>query len=72
MRKWSPILHTSAVIVVALGILALLGAWLAGEEGRTLGLSQEHLFSDAIALFLLGISLQLGTLVHRDIERHGE
>lgn len=70
--KWSPMLHNAAVVVIAVGVLALLGAWLAGEEGRILGLSQGHLFSDATVLFLLGITLQLGTLIHRDIERHGK
>ena len=72
MKQWSPILHTSAVIVIAVGILTLLAAWLAGETGTVAGLSQRHLFSDATVFLLLGISLQLGTLIHRDIKRHGK
>jgi len=70
--KWSQMLHNSAVFVVAGGALSILAAWLAGESGTFMGLSQRHLFSDATALLLLGISLQLGTLIHRDIERHGK
>lgn len=70
--KWSPILHNSAVVVIAVGVLALLGAWVTQMTGRPLaGMSQAHLFSDATVLLLLGISLQLGTLLHRDIERKG-
>lgn len=70
--KWSPILHNSAVVVIAVGVLALLGAWVTQMTGRPfLGMSQAHLFSDAVVLLLLGISLQVGTLLHRDIERHG-
>ena len=42
---------------IALGVLALLGAWITQLTGRPLlGMSQEHLFNDAIALPLLGIA----------------
>lgn len=44
----------------ALAILALVGAW-ASEftDGALFGLSQQHLFSDAIAFSLVGIGLGL-------------
>lgn len=38
------------------GGLALVGAWIAGENGTMLGFSQQHLYNDAIVLTLIGIS----------------
>lgn len=53
--KWSPVLHNTAVIIIAVGVLALLGAWWTQLTGRSLwGMSQAHLFSDAAVLILLG------------------
>ena len=43
-----------------LAFLALLGAWLAELTGGSLlGLSQQHLFYDAIVLSLFGIGMYL-------------
>lgn len=43
-------------IALSTSFLALLGAWMAQLTGaNVLGMSQEHLFSDAIVLSLLGI-----------------
>jgi len=67
--KWSPILHFLTVISVTMGFLSLVGAWIAGEGGRFLGFSQEHLFNDATVLMLLAIGLALGVLIHRDQEK---
>lgn len=67
--KWSPVLHALTVLFVFLGLLALLGAWLAEVTGSVLGLSQDHLFSDATVLTLLGIAFGIGTVLHRDLER---
>lgn len=70
--KWSPLLHNTAVIIIAVGVLALLGAWWTQLTGKPLwGMSQAHLFSDASVLILLGIAFQVGTILHRDIEREG-
>lgn len=45
--------------------LALLGAWIAQVKGGTLmGLTQEHLFNDAIALALLGIAMFVDAYWH--------
>jgi len=71
--KWSPILHNAAVVIIAAGVLALLGAWWTQLTGRPLwGMSQQHLFSDTTVLILLGMAFQVGTMLHRDIERHGK
>lgn len=65
---WSKLLHVLAVIVGIVGFLALVGAWIAGDEDF-LGFAQEHLFSDATGLLLLAILLALGTLIHQNIEK---
>ncbi len=52
-------------ILFTLAFLALLGAWLTQAMGGTLlGMSQQHLFNDAIVLSLLGIGSFLDALWH--------
>ena len=56
-------------ILLTLALLALLGAWVAeGSGGAFMGLSQQHLFNDAIVLSLLGIASLLDAFWHA---RHG-
>jgi len=57
-----------ARVVGILAILALLGAWLATwRGGQVLGLSEQHLFNDAIVLTLMSIAGLLDGIVHRRI-----
>ena len=52
-------------ILLTLALLALLGAWVTQlTDGRLLGMSQQHLFSDATVLALLGIGMFLDALWH--------
>ena len=52
-------------IFFVLATLALLGAWLTQLSGGTLfGMSQQHLFNDAIVLSLFGIGMFLDALWH--------
>jgi Na+-transporting methylmalonyl-CoA/oxaloacetate decarboxylase gamma subunit len=45
-----------ARVLVALSFLALFGAWVTqATGGQIFGMTQQHLFSDAIVLALLGI-----------------
>jgi len=69
--KWSPILHMVAFISGILGVLALIGAWIATVNTSFLGLSEGHLFNDAIALLLVSISFGIGTLIHHHEEGMG-
>jgi hypothetical protein len=51
--------------LVLLGILALVGAWITEIIDRPLlGMSQEHLFFDAIALTVLGIAFMADSMLH--------
>ena len=55
-----------ARVAGTLAFLALLGAWMAALRGGTfLGLSEQHLFNDAIVLSLMGIAGLLDGIVHR-------
>ena len=54
--KWSPILHGIAFVSGIIGILALIGAWIATTQGSFLGLSEEHLFNDAKSLLLVSVA----------------
>jgi|GEM_PF-1140842 len=48
-----------------LALLALLGAWFTQLTGGTLlGMTQQHLFNDAIVLALLGMGMFLDALWH--------
>ena len=48
----------TARIATLLAVLALVGAWITQvRDGTLLGMSQQHLFNDAIALGVIGIAL---------------
>ncbi len=63
--KYSQALHFFTVLIGGIGFIALLGAWVAGEGGNFVGLSQEHLWNDAQSLFLLAIIFGIGTRIHQ-------
>lgn len=64
-EKATPFFVYLGRIFFALAFLALLGAWLTQFLGGTLfGLSQQHLFYDAIILSLFGIGMFLDALWH--------
>lgn len=51
---------------IFLAVLALLGAWVSQYTGGSfLGLPQQHFFSDAIVLALLGIAFLVDGFAHR-------
>ncbi len=53
-------------LAIALAILALFGAWTTQLTGAPLlGMSQQHLFNDAIALSLIGIGLAFDGWLHQ-------
>ena len=66
--KKSLFMHGVSIITGIWSVFALLGAWLAGEEGAFLGFSQSHLFNDAIVLELIAISAGICALYRRQLE----
>jgi len=67
--KKSTILHGVSIVAGIWGVLALFGAWIAGEGGTAFGFSQSHLFNDAIILQLIAISAGICALYRRQLER---
>lgn len=65
MIKWASFMVYLGRIFFALAFLALLGAWLTQLTGGTLlGMSQQHLFNDALVLSLFGIGMLLDAIWH--------
>ena len=53
-------------LLLGLSFVGLLGTWwIQLTGGSFVGLSQEHLFSDAIVLALLGIGSLLDGMIHK-------
>lgn len=53
-------------LAILLSLVALIAAWVAQlTNGELIGLSQQHLFNDAIVLALLGIAFLLDAVIHR-------
>ena len=68
MRK-STLIHGVSILTGVWGVLALVGAWLAGENGTIFGFSQEHCYKDAIVLMLVSISAGICAIYRRGLER---
>jgi len=67
--KLSKIAHLMSIVLAITGAVCLIGAWVAGESGTFFGLSQAHLFNDAIVLELITIAMALCTLVRMQLEK---
>lgn len=64
-KKATPFFVYLGRVFFVLAFLALLGAWLTQLTGGTLlGMSQQHLFNEAIVLSLFGIGMFLDALWH--------
>lgn len=52
--------HVCAKLLWVLGVVALVGAWVADRRGAPVwGFTADHLFHDAIAFLVLAVSLKL-------------
>ncbi len=69
--KKSSYIHGVSIVAGVWGAFALLGAWLAGENGTIFGFSQQHCFNDAIVLMLISISAGICALYRLQLERDG-
>jgi len=69
--KKSSFVHGVSIVMGIWGGLALIGAWIAGENGTAFGFSQSHLFNDAIILTLIGVSAGVCAIYRRQLEREG-
>jgi len=69
--KKSKLFHGVSIVTGIWGALALIGAWLAGENGTIFGFSQVHCYNDAIVLTLISISAGMCAMYRRQLEREG-
>lgn len=69
--KKSTFIHGVSIIAGVWGMLALIGAWLAGEGGTIWGFTYQHCINDAIILILISISAGVCALYSRQLEREG-
>src|SRR5262245_35370869 len=70
MRK-SVLIHAVSIVAGILGAVALLGAWIAGDQGMAFGFSQAHLYQDAINLQIIAVSGGVCAVYRRQLEREG-
>ncbi|MEK7176855.1 MAG: hypothetical protein AAB719_00955 [Patescibacteria group bacterium] len=69
--KKSSFIHWISIVTGIWGALALIGAWLAGENGTIFGFTQQHCYYDAIILTLISISAGICAIYRRQLEREG-
>jgi hypothetical protein len=67
--KKSSFIHGVSIIAGVWGVLALVGAWLAGQNGTIFGFTQQHCYNDAIVLTLISISAGVCALYRRQLEQ---
>lgn len=67
--KLSKLAHLMSIVIGIAGAFCLVGAWAAGERGIFIGVSQAHLFNDAMVLELIAIAMAICTLVRMQLEK---
>jgi uncharacterized membrane protein YdbT with pleckstrin-like domain len=67
--KKSSFIHGVSIVAGIWGVLALIGAWLAGQNGTIWGFTQQHCYNDAIVLTLISISAGVCALYRRQLEQ---
>ena len=67
--KKSSFIHGISIVAGTWGVLALIGAWLAGQNGTIFGFTQQHCFFDAVVLELISVSAGVCALYRRQLER---
>lgn len=59
-------------ISLVLSFIALIGAWIATQNGSLFNLDQRHLFNDAIVFGLLGIGMLIDAQIHAKTQIHAK
>lgn len=70
--RLSSLMHGFSITVSLIGFAALLGAWFVGDTGTFVGLSQGHLYADAIVIMLIAIYGEICALYRRYLEREAQ
>ncbi|MBI5138197.1 MAG: hypothetical protein HZA95_00140 [Candidatus Vogelbacteria bacterium] len=67
--KLSKVMHIVSILLSVFGAVLLVGAWIAGASGTFIGLSQAHLYNDAIAIELIAIAASVCVLARMQMEK---
>lgn len=70
--KLSKLMHVVSVIVGVVGVIAFFAAVLGGADDRVFGVTKVDALLCAGILILIAIWLQIGTIHHMMLEKHGE
>lgn len=70
--KKSSLIHGVSIVAGIWGFLALLGAWIAGQNGTIWGFTYQHCINDAIILTLISISAGVCAIYRRQLERENQ
>ncbi|HEY3026795.1 MAG TPA: hypothetical protein VGJ55_11650 [Pyrinomonadaceae bacterium] len=65
----SQFLHRMGLLFTLIAAISWGGAWLAGENGKFWGFSQNRLYMDTICFLLVAAGLRIGCLMHH-LEEH--
>ena len=69
---YSKAIHWVSIIAGIWGALALIGAWLAGENGTIWGFTYQHCINDATVLILISISAGICAIYRHQLEKEGK
>lgn len=67
--RYSALIHLVSIIAGIIGFLALIGSWIAGQNGTWLGFTQEHCINNAIVFTLISISAGVCAIYRRQTEQ---
>lgn len=68
--KKSAFMHDVSVVTAIWGFLALIGAWLAGDNGTVFGWSAAHCYQNATVLMLISVSAGVCALYRFHLEHN--
>lgn len=70
--KFSKLMHVSSVIVGIVGVVVFAGAILGGSDNLLFGITKVDALLCAAILILIATWLQIATIHHMMLEKHGE
>jgi hypothetical protein len=70
--KPSKLMHVTSVVVGFVGVITFAGAILGGADNLVFGVTKEDALLCSAVLILIAIWVQIATIHHMMLEKHGE